>query len=303
MADLTIAMVKQFSANIYQLAQQQGSRLRDKVTVEDLHAEKKFFDRVGSTEAREKTGINEDSPIIPTPFTRRMCTPKDYDWGDMIDSAQKLKTLTDPASDITIAGGYALGRKIDTAIINCATGTAYGGKEGTDAIVLPARQKVAITVGNGGSGNVGLNLAKLIMAKSKFGKKDVDLDDPRNVLFLAVSQSQLDDLLAVTEIKSSDYNTVKALVEGKVDTYMGFKFVRTELLTKTDTGSNTNTRTCFAWVKSGIKLALPQDITTKVSERADKCFNWYAYAALSVAACRIEDEKVVEISCEEADDE
>lgn len=293
MADLTVAEVKQFSANLYQLAQQKGSRLRDKVAKEDMTAEKKFFERIGPTTARRKTGKFEDSPIIETPFTRRMLIPHDYDWGDMIETMEKLKTLTDPASGIVRAGSYALGRSIDDEIIAAATGTVYGGKEGTDAVVLPDSQKVAITVGGGG-GNVGLNVGKLLAAKSIFGKNEVDLDDPENQLFMAVSQEQLDDLLAIEQVTSADYNTVKALAEGKIDTFMGFKFVRTERLTKVTTN-----RTCFAWAKSGIALALPLDIRTEVTKRADKCFNWYAYAALSVAAARVEETKVVQVNCEE----
>jgi NAD(P)H-hydrate repair Nnr-like enzyme with NAD(P)H-hydrate epimerase domain len=295
MANLSDSQVRQYSANIYQVAQQKGSRLRDKVTIETLNGEIRFFERVGTTQARAKTGTFEDSPVIATPFSRRAIIPHDYDWGDMIESLQKLKTLIDPASAIVTAGGYALGRSIDDEIIAAATGNAYSGKDGTTTVALPSTQKVAVTVGNGGSGNTGLNLAKLIAAKSLFGMNDVDLDDPSNELHMAVSQKQLDNLLAVTEIKSTDYNTVKALVEGKVDGYMGFKFVRTQRLAVAS-----NIRTCFAWAKSGISVAIPQEINAKVTERADKCFNWYAYAALSVAAARMEEEKVVEVSCDES---
>ena len=298
--DLTNAMVKQFSANLYMLAQQKGSRLRGLVSNETLTGEKKFFTRMGSTIAVRKTGRNEDSPIIETALDNRMIVPKDYHWGDMVDTMEKLKTLTDPSGKLSMSGSYALGRAMDDEIISAMTGTAYSGKDGTTPVVLPAAQKIALTVGSTGA-NVGLNVGKLIAAKSKFGKADLDLDDPENALYLAVSQSQLDDLLAITQVTSSDYNSVKALVEGKVDTFMGFKFVRTERLAKVDTGSNTNTRSCIAWLKSGVVLALPQDITTEAAKRADKCFNPYVYASMSISAGRLEDNKVVEILCEEAD--
>lgn len=299
--DLTNAMVRQFGANLYMLAQQQGSRLKGLVTVEDLTGEKKTFTRVGTTVARRKTGRNEDSPIIETPLDNRSIIPHDYDWGDMVDTMEKLKTLTDPMGVMAKAGGFALGRSMDLEIIDAMVGNAWSGKDGTTPVALPAAQKIALTVGNGGSGNVGLNVAKLIAAKSRFGKADIDLKDPENKLYMAVSQSQLDDLLAITEVKSKDYNTVQALVEGVVNNYMGFEFIRTELLPKADTGSNTNTRSCIAWLKSGVALALPMDITHWVKERTDKCGNLYAYASMSVAAGRLEDTKVVEVYCEEAD--
>jgi hypothetical protein len=294
MADLTIAEVLQFGANLYTLAQQKGSRLRDKVSFEDLTGEKKFFERVGTTVAVRKTGRNMDSPIIETPFTRRAIIPQDWHWGDMIDSMQKLKTLIDPTSAIVSAGGMALGRTIDDIIIEAMTGNAYSGQDGTTPVALPSTQKVAITVGNGGSGNVGLNVSKLIATKSLFGKADIDTDDPENKLYFGVSQAQVDELLAQTEIKSSDYNTIKALVEGKVSTFMGFEFVRSERFAWAS-----NIRSCPAWCKSGVKLAMPKDITTEVAKRADKSFNWYAYASMSLASGRIEETKVVEVACAE----
>jgi hypothetical protein len=145
--------------------------------------------------------------------------------------------------------------------------------------------------------NAGLNIEKLIAARSRFGTNDVDLDDPENKLYLAVSQQQLDDLLNETEIKSSDYNTVKALVKGEIDTYMGFDFVRTQRLAL---DSTTDIRTCFAWAKSGICLGVNKDSKTNISERADKSFATYVYACMSTGATRMEEEKVVEIPCDES---
>lgn len=40
------------------------------------------------------------------------------------------------------------------------------------------------------------------------------------------------NLLRETEVSSYDFNNVKALVEGKIDTFMGFKFIRTQRLPK-----------------------------------------------------------------------
>jgi hypothetical protein len=38
----------------------------------------------------------------------------------------------------------------------------------------------------------------------------------------------MSDLLALEKITSADYATVKALVQGAIDTFMGFKFVRSQ---------------------------------------------------------------------------
>ena len=293
---ITTSFVDQFSSNLVLLSQQKGSRLRKACRVENITGEEAFFDQIGSVDAVAITDRHGDSPLINTPHSRRRITPVDYEWGDLIDKLDKVKTLIDPASGYVRSGSYALGRSIDDEIISAATGTAYTGKAGGTSTVLPAGQKVAVTIGGGG-GNAGLNLEKLIAAKSLFGKNDVDLDDPENKLYFAVRQQQLDDLLAETEIKSSDFNAVKALVKGEVDSFMGFEFIRTERLAN---ASATDITTCFAWSKSGICVGLNQDIMARVQERADKRFSWYAYACMSVGASRMEEEKVVQISCDES---
>lgn len=295
----TSAMTEQFGANVYQLAQQKGSRLRGLVSMQELTGTKRYFERVGATTARKKTGIHQDSPHIETPWDRRAMTPVDYDWGELLGTDfEKAKMIVDPMNPNVQAGGFALGRSIDDEIIAAATGTVYTGATGTTPVVLPETQKVAVTLGApSGFTNAGLNLAKLIAARSLFGKADIDLDDPANELYMAVTQQQLDDLLAVTEVKSSDYNIVKALADGTVKRFMGFTFVPTQRLVK---NTSTDIRTCFGWVKSGIAVALPIDIKKSVNQRPDKCNEWYAYAELSVAAARMEETKVVEIACDES---
>jgi hypothetical protein len=107
--------------------------------------------------------------------------------------------------------------------------------------------------------------------------------------------AQVTDLLGTTEVTSSDYNTVKALVQGQIDTFMGFKFIRTQRLTEDATPD----RQVVAWIQSGVLLAIGQDFTSRISERADKSYSTQVFASMSIGATRMEEEKVVEIACEE----
>jgi hypothetical protein len=88
----------------------------------------------------------------------------------------------------------------------------------------------------------------------------------------------------------------KALVQGEIDTFMGFNFIRTERL---DTNSSSN-RLVLAFAKSGIGLAVGSDIQTRISERADKNYATQVFLSMTIGATRIEDEKVVEIECTES---
>ena len=126
----------------------------------------------------------------------------------------------------------------------------------------------------------------------------------------------MNSLLGETSITSADFNSVKALVQGEIDTFLGFKFIRTERLAtlatgpsynKADgtygTGSETfanNSRRCFAWAQDGLLLATAKDVTGKISERADKSYSTQVYACMGIGATRMEENKVVEILCNEA---
>lgn len=282
---ITTAFVQQYKGTLYNLVQQKGSRLRDAVAVEAVNGEVGYFDQIGATVAVERASRHSDSPLVNTPHSRRQVTMRDFEWGDLIDNPDKVRLLVDPSSNYLQSAMWALGRKMDDVIIAAALGNAQVGKTGGTPVPLPSSQKVAVA-------STGLTLAKLLAAKEILDSKEADPDEPR---FIAVTAKQMTNLLNTSQIQSADYNTVKALVQGQLDTFLGFKFIRTERLTTS--GGN---RQVMAWSKSGLLLALGSDIKGRVIERPDKSFSVYAYASLSCGATRMEEEKVVEIACQES---
>ena len=95
---ITTAFVEQFKNNVELLVQQKGSRLRDKVRVENVTGEKAYFEQIGAVEAAARTTRHGDSPLMDTPHARRSVTPTDYVWGDFIDKLDKFKMLIDLTS-------------------------------------------------------------------------------------------------------------------------------------------------------------------------------------------------------------
>ncbi len=142
-------------------------------------------------------------------------------------------------------------------------------------------------------GGTGLTLAKLQATKQLLDQAEVDPEAPR---YLVCAASQIDtDLLSTTEVKSADYNSIRALVNGTVDTFMGFKFIRTELLTKT-----TTTRYCYAYAKGAIGMGVLSDLQSKIDQRSDKNYAWQVWDKMDMGATRVEEVQVVEIACYEA---
>lgn len=282
---ITTAFVEQYKSNVFHLAQQKGSRLRDAVRSETVTGKSHFFERIGSVAAEKRTSRHSDTPRMDTPHSRRKVTMDDYDWADLIDQEDKVRMLISPQSEYAMAGAWAMGRAMDDSIIAAATGTSYGGVSGGTAVALPSTQKIV-------HGSAGLTLAKLIEAKEILDANDVDPDEAR---YMIVTSKQMSNLLNLEKVTSSDYASIKALVQGQIDTYLGFKFLRTERL---GTDSNSD-RQVLAFCQSGIGLAVGSDVSTRISERADKNYATQVFLSMTIGATRVEDEKVVEIACNE----
>jgi hypothetical protein len=282
---VTTAFVEQYSSNVQLLSQQMGSRLRGAVDVETVTGKNAFFEQIGVTAARQRTSRHSDTPRMDTPHARRRVTLVDYDWADLIDDEDRVRMLIDPTSSYARAAASAMGRAMDDAIIAAATGSADTGVAGGTSTALPSGQKIAVA-------SAGLTKAKMISARELFLANDVDPDIPR---YIAVSSDQIGDLLGVTEVTSSDYNTVKALAMGDIDQWMGFTFIQSERL-GTDSSSN---RQVIAWAQDGLKLAIGKDVSARISERDDKNYATQVFFSMTIGATRMEEVKVVEIACAE----
>jgi len=279
---ITTAFVQQFSANIQLLSQQKVSLLRGAVREESINGEKAFFDQVGSTTAQLRTSRHADTPLIETPHARRMVLTSTYEVADLIDDADKVRLLTDPSSTYAKAMAGAMGRAMDDAIITAATGAALTGKTGASSVAL------SNTIATGGTG---LTIAKLVAAKKTLDEGSVD---PSITRYIAVSPEQIEDLLNSTTVTSADFNTVKALSTGEIDSFVGFKFIVTNRL-----GLAGSDRACFAWAEDGLLLGVGKNVTSRIEERADKSYSTQVYYCADFGATRMEEAKVVQINCAE----
>jgi hypothetical protein len=300
---ITDAFVQQFSGNVGLLAQQKKSRLRACVTVDNITGEAAYMEQVAPTAARKRLARHSDSPIMNTQHLRRRIASYPYEWGDLIDKIDKVRLLIDPASTYAMNAAAALERGCDDEIIGGMWANAYTGHAGATVVVWPAGDAESVptspagtvvavndwTYGNG-SGNVGLTVSKLISASVALDVAEGDEDEDR---FIAIGGKQKGNLLATTEATSADYNTVRALYDGKINTFMGFQFIHTERL---QLDANSYTRVP-AWRRSGIGLGIAQDIQGQVALRPDKSFSTYVYADEDIGATRLEEAKLVEIKC------
>ena len=285
-SQITTAFVQQYSNNVQMLSQQKGSLLRNSVDAETIVGKHAFFEQVGSGVAQKRVSRHGDTPQIDTPHARRRVSMVDYEYADLIDKQDQVRTLIDPTSSYAQAAAFALGRAMDDEIIAAVSGNAFSGETGSTTVALGAGQKITE------SGTDGLTIAKLRSAKEKFDSASVDPSIPR---YIVVGPKQISDLLGTTQVTSSDFNTVKALANGEITSFLGFNFITSNRLSIAS-----SKRLCLAYAGDGIKLALGQDIMTRIDERSDKGYATQVYVCMTMGATRMEEEKVVTVEAHEA---
>lgn len=293
MADtLPVWFARKFSDQVTVLAQQHASRLMSTIRwdPQDIEAERAYYDRIGAVTMQENTDGYGDTEWSYPSHTRRRISITDYDIAIPITKTRRRRIINDPR----LQGYYARlmvsanNRKMDDTIIAALDGNAIDVSSTlaeTNA-ALPSGQKVAV-------GSTGLTLAKLQAAKEILDGNEIDDGMGPEERYLLLGSHQLDiDLLGADQIRSADYNAVKALVRGEVNTFMGFTFIRTERLTVSGT-----TLYCLAYTKSGMGGARGQAYQLDVAPRPDKKNVTQLYGDAAWGVTRIEDEKVVQIGC------
>jgi hypothetical protein len=276
-----------YKSTVEALLQQRGSKFRGAV-MEDSYQGKSgaAVNQIGAVTAQLRTTRHADTPLIETPHDKRWVYPSDYEWADLIDDADKLRIIADPTSPYAINGAMALGRAMDDLIVTAATGTSKTGEDGTTSTAFPAGQTASTTSG-------GLTVAKLREAMQLLIAAEVDVDN--EPLFCAIGAQQHDDLLGETQAISLDFTNKPVLVDGRIKAFMGFNFIDSQRLALSGTD-----RTVVCWAKSGLHLGIWNDIDVQISDRADKSYSTQVYVKGTFGATRVEEEKVVAITCSEA---
>ena len=285
MGDITTAFVKQYTDNIRLLAQQKGSKLRNTVEVDtNFTGEFKFYDQMGKDEMEEKLTRHQDTPTDEADHKRRRITKRDFVHNKLLDKEDQLAMIVDPKGKYSLSGGYAAGRKMDDVLIQAMRVTAYTGKEGSDPVDFTPGNIIA-------AGGTNMTKTKLLAGKLILDDNDVEEEDRH----IVIAPSQIVFMLGTVEIASSDYNTVKALVQGEINTWLGFTFHKTTRVVKTG-----DIRACYLYHRWALQLAIQKEPAARADERSDKCYSWQVFMSMSIGATRLEEERIVEILCDES---
>jgi len=295
------AFVRQYASAFEQVFQQTQSLLEGTVRKESQSAEMKFWDFVGETSGQWDLPRNSDTPDIPTPYSRRKCVLHRWNWGEYIDNFDKIQMLKDPQSDVIQAAVKAANRAKDERILEAIAAIVYTGKDGTTAVNsydvgecrLIEGSGVEVTAGSNFSDTVetGLTLVKI----ATVGKIMDDAGVPESDRHFVANTDQKWYLLGSTKATSADYNGVRALVHGEMNSYLGFNFHWLPSARFTASTTDTGCYECAAYHKSAMMLSMGKEITTTVDVIPTKKNSVLAQCEMYIGAVRLQGPGVVRI--------
>lgn len=276
----------EFSTNWQHRVQQSKARLDDFVVDENFSGERKRYDRLGAQSSRERTERKGPTIIQEANSDSRWAVRRSFDLANLLDKddAKNLGQLVLPTSDYVKSHAMAYHRDCDDIAWKAALDPVLTGELGTTPFSLPSSQIIL-------HGSTGMTIAKLNAALDILDGADLlDEEAPRVFVWTVKQRSEL---MNTVEAKSADYNTVKALAEGKIDTFMGFKFKIIKRLPLVG-----GVRTNVAWVKGAIKRTKGA-MSSDISIRKDLSMSTQIYSDWHLGATRVYDEGVVAVQCQE----
>jgi hypothetical protein len=278
---LSNAFVTLFDAEVKQAYQAKSQLVGATRMRRGVEGEVVKFPKVGKGVATLRVPQTDVTPLN-VDFSQVTATLQDWNAAEYSDIFMQQKVNFDERRELVQVLANAIGRRQDQLIISALDAAS-------------SSLTVANTVGGGGSA-ADLNVAKLREAKKLMDKGNVPPQDRHMV----IHANSLAALLSETAVTSADYNTVRALVAGELDTFLGFKFH--VLGDRTEGGltiDGSNDRQIFAFHKDAIGYAEGIAPRTEINYVPEKT-SFLVNTVLSATAVAIDAEGIVELTCRES---
>jgi len=274
--NVTTAFVTLFESEVKQAYQAESvlrGTMRSRTNVQGNTVK---FPKIGKGTATVRVPQTDVTPLNVT-YSQVTATMSDYIAAEYSDIFHQSHINFDERRELVEVVSKAIGRRIDQVCIDALNAAA-------------SPSTVATSVGGAASN---MNIEKLRASAKALNEKNVPASDR----YMLMHASQLDALLGETEVTSSDFASVKALVQGEIDTFMGFRFIT---IGDRDEGGlpKPSTRTCFAWHKDSMGYAESMAQKTEVNYIPEKT-SFLVSSMFSAGSIAIDDEGIVKISCTE----
>jgi N4-gp56 family major capsid protein len=276
---LSNAFVTLFDAEVkqaYQAKAQLIAAVRQRKGVEGSTAK---FPKVGKGVATLRIPQTDVTPLN-VDFSQVTATLEDWNAAEYSDIFMQQKVNFDERQELVQVVANAIGRRQDQLVIDALTASSTSNTVSNDI----------------GGTDTNLNLDKLLSAKKLLDKGNVPPQDRHMV----IHANSLASILAEQKLTSSDYASVKALVSGEINTFLGFTFHvlgdRTEGGLAVDGSLD---RTVWAFHKDAVGYAEGMGPKTEINYVPEKT-SFLVNSMFSAGAVAIDAEGIVQITCRES---
>lgn len=312
--------VKAFSSNIMHLAQQKYSRLRKTARIEQVNGEAKRLERYGAGDALSKDEYNQNVVYSTSEQSSRWITPTTEFRAELVDHFSKLRLIYSPEAELTKSFAMTMGREIDYKVIAGLVNDAQSGKDGSTVVaVTDASKKVVQQTYSAVSGDTGdLSFEALLKAREFFMENESVMDG-ENIICVCTAKDIV-NLLNDPKLTSSDYMQVKALVNGDINSALGFEFIRTELINNSTKIPNLITtgatvyeptdgsvgagagslqagarKVLFYTPRRAVALGITEDVKTRLDVIPEMFHSIQVLSTLDMGAVRMDEKEYLEV--------
>ena len=237
------------------------------------------FPKIGSGVAQVRVPQTDVLPLNVT-YSQATVTLTDYIAAEYSDIFNQAKVNFDERQELVQVVAKAIGRRSDQMIIDALSGSG-----------------TTLTVANSiGGATTNMNMAKLREAQRLMNANNIPMEDR----FIVMHASQLSNLLSETQVTSSDFNSVKALVQGEINTFMGFTFnvIGDRAEGGLAGGGSGVDRTVYAYHKMAVGMAEAMAVRSEINYIPEKT-SWLVASMFSAGAIAIDAGGIVAITCRE----
>lgn len=291
---MTYALAKTTWTNgIRMVVQQTNSKFQRLCTPMRPRGAEMFSEWMGDTEMER--GQSDGAPIehATGDFRRRWIDTNFYYKAWKFDTLEEMDILKDPRNvyiNSTLAAGN---RAVDDEILRAIEGEARAGEKGNQFVPFDPNQIIP-------HGGTGFTLAKVRQAMRFFKDNDADDDDTGMGLDLSVIWTPQDEetFLGDEKVTSSDYNTVRFLVQGGIkrgDKFYGANYTSSSRIKSDGAGVHT----AYMFRRDAVEYGFKKQLTPTVDRLVDRVGQpWQIYADMKVGAVRMQEQLVVGIQCQ-----
>jgi len=279
--NLTSAVISSFDTMVKQAYQGTGILRPTVRTKTGVVGSTHRFMNIGKGVATQRVSPSSDVTPMNISYTPQTATLTDWVAPEYTDIFNQAKVNFSEQQALANVIASAIGRREDELIL--------------DAIDA-ASTSLTVSTDIGGTGT-NLNTAKFRYARKLLSAGGV----PKSDRHFVIHSDSLYGLLGDTTATSSDFNTIKALVEGAIDTWLGFKVHEMEDRDEGGLPEATGVRTNYAYhggSMGAVGLAVGINFRTEINYIPEKV-SWLANGLFSAGSVAIDAAGIVEVSCTE----